>query len=581
MSVGAHVGKALLLGAVDYRASLAVTRSLGRAGIEAHFAWHRPENLALASRYAGPCHDIPSYREESGRIDPLLELLERERFDLVIPINDTSTAALQKSRSRLEGAARLYTIPDECFDIFMDKVRTAELARKTGVKVPEERVLRSMPDVDELISELGLPIVLKPDSSYNPANPNARRLVTKAFSREELVRVLPGFLADGAVAAQKNFLGVGVGVELLLKDGRPLLEFQHERVNEPLHGGGSSYRKSVAVDPELREAALALLGPLGYTGVAMVEFKVNHQTGEWVLIEVNPRFWGSLPLAIGCGVDFPLALYRLLVHGDEPAPRAYREGVHSRAWRENLQWQLANLRADSSDPTLATQPLSKVLGQTLGNVLWLRERSDTIAWDDMRPAWAEIREMAGSLAAGARKRAGRAARSFGPRRDTVRRRTIQAAVPARRALFVCFGNICRSPYAERAASAHGIFEEVLSAGFIEREGRLSPDEAQRAAAESGLDLSSHRSRLLRRDDVDWADVVFIFDEDNRRRMTASFPDALAKTYYWGALTFDADPVIEDPYGSGPAAFAECYRRIAAGCRAIAEARGAASTVARS
>lgn len=573
MSGRSDAGKALLLGAVDYRAPLAVVRSLGRGGVETHFAWHRPENLALTSRYAGPRHDLPSFREgDERRLDPLAELLERERFDLVIPIDDTSTAALQQSRERLAGASRLYTIPDECFRIFMDKVRTAELARKVGVRVPEERVLTTMPDIDELIGELGLPIVLKPGSSYNPANPTARRLVTKAFTRDELVETLPGLLEAGSVAAQRNFLGVGVGVELLLRDGRPLLEFQHERVNEPLHGGGSSYRKSVAVDPELREAALALLGPLRYTGVAMVEFKVDHRTGEWVLIEVNPRFWGSLPLAVGCGVDFPLALYRLLVKGEEPTAKPYPVGVHSRAWRENLQWQMANLRADSSDPTLATQTLGKVVGQTAGNLVRLRERSDTLAWDDLRPAWAELREMAGSLSAGAGKRVGRALRSLGPRREAARRNALAASVPARKALFVCYGNICRSPYAELLTAEKDLFAEVRSAGFIEREGRSSPPEARTEAANNGIDLTGHRSALLRREDVDWADVIYLFDTENRKRMTGAFPDALDKTHYWGAMGDGPDPVIPDPYGGGPEAFAECYRRIGEAANRLVSAR---------
>lgn len=566
-------GKALLLGAVDHRAPLAVTRSLGRAGVEVHFAWHEPDNLALSSRFAGPAHVLPSYREDDeSRIEPLEALLKRERYDLIIPINDTSTAALQRNRARLEEAARLYTIPDECFDVFMDKVRTAELARQVGVHVPAERVLRGSVDVDELIAELGLPVVLKPDSSYNAANPSTRRMVTKAFTRDELSQVLPPLLADGAVAAQRNFQGVGVGVELLLNQGRPLLEFQHERVNEPLHGGGSSYRKSVAVDPELREASLALLGPLRYTGVAMVEFKLNHETGEWVLIEVNPRFWGSLPLAVGCGVDFPAALYRMLVQGEEPAPASYRPGVHSRAWRENLQWQLANLRADASDPNLASQPLWKVFGQTAANLLLLRERSDTLALDDLRPAWAELQAIADYYLDAVRRRIDPKIRRLGPVRKASRRRSLETLAPARRVVFVCLGNICRSPFAERLAAERGWFAEVRSAGFIEREGRLSPEDAVRTAAEFGVDLVPHRSRLLRREDVDWADAIVIFDEKNRKQMARNFPDALSKTVYWGAMGDESDPTIADPYSGGPDAFVRCYRSVSEAAERLSEAR---------
>jgi hypothetical protein len=125
----------------------------------------------------------------------------------------------------------------------------------------------------------------------------------------------------------------------------------------------------------------------------MVEFKVNEQTGDWALIEVNARFWGSLPLALACGADFPLALFELLVEGRTTFPQTYRVGLYCRALLWDLGWQWHNLRADRSDPTLATRPLPAVLGETLRNAFTLRERSDTFTRDDLRPGLAELREV--------------------------------------------------------------------------------------------------------------------------------------------------------------------------------------------
>jgi predicted ATP-grasp superfamily ATP-dependent carboligase len=51
-----------------------------------------------------------------------------------------------------------------------------------------------------------------------------------------------------------------------------------------------------------------LLGQFDWQGVAMVEFKVEANTGTPYLLEVNGRFWGSLQLAIDAGVDFPALL---------------------------------------------------------------------------------------------------------------------------------------------------------------------------------------------------------------------------------------------------------------------------------
>jgi len=78
------------------------------------------------------------------------------------------------------------------------------------------------------------------------------------------------------------------------------------------------------------EAAHALLGSLRWHGVAMVEFKLDPRDGRPKLMEINGRFWNSLPLAVAAGVDFPFLLYRLATEGDVPECFEYRSGVRCR-----------------------------------------------------------------------------------------------------------------------------------------------------------------------------------------------------------------------------------------------------------
>src|SRR5262249_43391057 len=153
-----------------------------------------------------------------------------------------------------------------------------------------------------------------------------------------------------------------------------------ERVHEPLGGGGSSYRKSVALDPELFEATKALMRALRYTGVAMAEFKIDPERKTHVFLEINARFWGSLPLAIAAGADFPFWLYEPLVAGRRDFPQRYTEGIYARNWIGDLKWMAANLAADRSDPTLMTRPLPLVAAE-LAHVIGGRERSDTFVAD--------------------------------------------------------------------------------------------------------------------------------------------------------------------------------------------------------
>ena len=121
--------------------------------------------------------------------------------------------------------------------------------------------------------------------------------------------------------------GGSVGVSYLFNSGETRAVFSHRRLLEyPESGGPSIVRESIRHE-EAEEAGLRLLQRMKWHGVAMVEFRIDSRNGKPVLIEVNPRFWGSLPLAIASGVDFPRLLCDMYEHGDVPVVSTYDMGV--------------------------------------------------------------------------------------------------------------------------------------------------------------------------------------------------------------------------------------------------------------
>jgi predicted ATP-grasp superfamily ATP-dependent carboligase len=97
----------------------------------------------------------------------------------------------------------------------------------------------------------------------------------------------------------------------------------------PVSGGASTLRVSVRHD-EIYEMAHSLLNALQWFGVAMVEFKIDPRDGRPKLMEINPRFWGSLALAIHAGVNFPWLLYRMASNENFKPVETYRLGVQCR-----------------------------------------------------------------------------------------------------------------------------------------------------------------------------------------------------------------------------------------------------------
>ncbi len=137
-----------------------------------------------------------------------------------------------------------------------------------------------------------------------------------------------------------------------------------------------------------------------------------------------------------------------------------------------------------------------------------------------------------------------------------------------RVLFVCLGNICRSPLAE------GLFQQkVIDAGLAEHVEVDSagtggwhvggpPDERMTAtAADRGLDLSRLRARQLGRADLDDFDHVFVMDKANLHDTLALDPDGDHGTRVRLFREFDPEPgdyQVPDPYYGGDAGFERVY-----------------------
>ena len=562
MSSSTAVRRILVLGD-DERSCLATIRSLGRKGVEVHLAGAEDGCPALQSRYVTKAYSLPPFIPgESAWCAAVAAILDGCRFDLVVPCSDPFILALREHASVLSPRARLYLLPDAVFRVVQDKWETALIASSLGIPVASGTVVTESRQAAELMERHGFPMILKPVVSCDAAQPMRIRHVQTAYSEGDLHRLLGDMLADGTVIAQSFCAGRGVGVEFLAKEGRILYAFQHERVHEPLRGGGSSYRRSVPLDPVHYGQTEQLIAALGYTGVGMAEFRVDDATKRGILLEINGRMWGSLPLAVAAGADFPWFLVQMLLDGRTDFAPGYRKGLYARNWPRDLVWMVRNGLADRQDPVLCTRPLATVLRECL-NPLFLRETSDTLVLDDPAPAWAEWRALALRATWRTGMRLLDVAWNVQPVRHWMVRRACEALGRARTILFICKGNICRSPFAKEYADRvfAGTGRVFLSAGYYPQSGRGAPAVALEAAAAAGIDLSAHRSVLLTDELLRKADMVIVMDAENRMELSRRSA-AAGKVYFLGALAALGTLFIADPYGKDRNCFDRQYARIA-------------------
>jgi predicted ATP-grasp superfamily ATP-dependent carboligase len=133
-------------------------------------------------------------------------------------------------------------------------------------------------------------------------------------------------LSDGFLL-QEYIPGDGYGFFGLFNQGALRAIFMHKRLREyPITGGPSTVAESV-YEPRLKELGLRILRLLNWHGAAMVEFRKDFRDNEYKLMEINPKFWGSLDLAIASGVDFPYLTCKMAVDGDVKPVFRYKVGV--------------------------------------------------------------------------------------------------------------------------------------------------------------------------------------------------------------------------------------------------------------
>ncbi|MCP2501024.1 MAG: hypothetical protein NCA08_05605 [Deltaproteobacteria bacterium] len=141
-------------------------------------------------------------------------------------------------------------------------------------------------------------------------------------------------------------------------------------------------------------------------------------------------------------------------------------------------------------------------------------------------------------------------------------------------LFICKGNICRSPYAGRYLRKIGRERNLggicsSSAGLVVPVSIPSPDLAVRVAKTLGVELTDHRSKLVTAEMIENTDMIFTMEHRQAMFMRKTFPDHVQKIFLLPLCDTKPPSIgdyalrynIPDPYGKSEKDFLECFRKI--------------------
>jgi len=297
--------------------TLAAVRSLGKKGVYTIAGSSIKHAQSFYSKYCKERVVYPNPKNGEKFVNYLLNFLKESEIDVLLPIGYTVTTILSKFKNNFSPYVGIPIANYEVMKIASDKNETIKLAQSIGIKTPKTIFVDEQKVVNE--SDLNFPVVIKGvvESGHICYANSYKELLTKLENNQNSL-------------LQEYIPGEGYGFFGLFNHGEPRAIFMHKRIREyPITGGPSTVAESI-YDPKLKNAGLKILKELNWHGVAMVEFKKDSRDGEFKLMEINPKFWGSLDLAIASGVDFPYLACKMAVEGDVEPVFEYETGVRFR-----------------------------------------------------------------------------------------------------------------------------------------------------------------------------------------------------------------------------------------------------------
>jgi len=406
---------------IDSPIGLTIVRDLGQDGIRVIGVGRSEHALGMTSRHLE--RGMVRSHDGAAMVDQLVKLGAELGTACLFAVSENDIALLNRHRERLSNFIIMFADAARMDDV-LNKDRTYLAASAVGIRAPRTEQPGSFADVEQASLDLRFPVVLK------WANPHEVAARLKAAGLElkktrycqtpqELLAYLRPYEKAGVYPlVQEYCAGYGLGQFVLMKDGQAHYTFQHRRLHEwPPEGGFSSMCESLPADAHqaLVARSVALLRELEWDGIAMVEYRHDPHTGESALMEINGRFWGSLPLAWHADARFPSMMYRLFGQRMPLTDTPYRAGVRCRYMIPETRRLLRILFAQHkiADKTLRFYRLQE-LATYLVDFVRPASRYYVFSFADARPFFSNLGQIVGKAVGMLTRRLPRLRRPLAP-----------------------------------------------------------------------------------------------------------------------------------------------------------------------
>jgi len=370
---------AVVLGAAPNGLSFA--RSIGRRGVPVLLLDGPKPESGLRTRYALAAL-LPDPVDEEKRWLEILDAIgaaARAR-PVLIPTGDAHVLLVSRNRARLERGFRFVLPAPEILEQLPDKRAQYGLAEKHGIPVPRTVYPSTEGEAERAGSEVGYPCIVKPHVGHLWRRRKEKKL-EQVGDAEALLRIFREASGIGqSVMIQEIIPGGDDTLYGLLayydRASRPLCLLTKRKLRQyPVGYGDGSFQVTLRV-PEVRDLGDRFFRALGYRGLGSVEFKKDARTGEYKLIEINPRSVSGQGMTTAAGMDIPYLAYLDIGEVRKvEATESFREHVYF----VNERWDLLSFLENRRRGSLT-------LRSWIGSFLGRKVACAWFSWRDPLPA---------------------------------------------------------------------------------------------------------------------------------------------------------------------------------------------------
>lgn len=234
--------------------------------------------------------------------------IESNSISVVIPIAEIEASFFIRFGSKIHKSAKVIPLPKlENFEIAKDKKLLSDFAKANDIPHPKSYFMSSETDKQELLTQVNFPILIKPLDLKGGDG------IRKIDKKPKLKKILDK--TETSLFFQDYIKGYDIDCSVLCHNGKILTHTIQKGNLEGRNPYAPQLGFNFLNNTDVLNLVEDVMTKLNWSGVAHLDLRYDEAANDYKLIEINPRFWGSIEASRVAGVNFSDLAIQFALHG--------------------------------------------------------------------------------------------------------------------------------------------------------------------------------------------------------------------------------------------------------------------------